>query len=249
MSTTSSDHSSTQTPGLLVQRDDGVLTLTLDRPDAGNEISGAMFDALLDLFAREARDPSASVLLLRANGAAFCTGRERAARDLAGLRQEAERIVALKRALRRLPLITIARVHGAARGFGMGLAILCDFALVARSAELQFPEMRKGLPPAAIMSYLAEYALPRHAFPLVLFGDPFTAEHAKTIGLVNDVVDDGALDGAVDALIAKLRALDPASMRACKELFGTMAGEPFDRNCRLAVDALTVASATLLRNA
>jgi len=232
---------------ILVARDGDVLTVTLDNPERGNEVSVAMFAALAELLRREADAPSAKVLVLRGTGEAFCTGRERSAVDLAGLREEAARIVALKRALRASPLITVARVHGAAKGFGMGLAILCDFAIVAEDAPLQFPEMRMGLPPAAIMTYLGEYALPRHAFPLVLFGEPFSARHAQEIGLVSEVVASAGLDAAVDALVARIVAIDGASARACKELFQTMQQGSFDANCRLATDALPVASATLIR--
>lgn len=247
MSTTSSDPSIS--PGrVLVEQRGAVLTLTLDRPAHGNELTAPMFAALAEQLRAQAEEPSASVLVLRANGPAFCTGRERAALDLSGMRAEAARLIALKRALRRTPLLTVARVHGAAKGFGLGLAILSDFAIAARSAELAFPEMRAGLPPAAIMAYLGEYALPRHAFPLVLFGESFTPEYAKSIGLINEAVDDGELDARIDALVERLLALDPASARACKELFAAMSGGTFDANCRLATDALTVASATLLRS-
>jgi enoyl-CoA hydratase/carnithine racemase len=224
-----------------------VITVTLDAPERGNEISVAMFETLADLLQREAAAPSAKVLVLRAEGPTFCTGRERSATDLGGMRAEAARLIALKRALRATPLITVARVHGLAAGFGMGLAMLCDFAIAADDAPMQFPEMRMGLPPAAIMAYLGEYALPRHAFPLVLFGEPFTAQHAKDVGLISDVVPAHELDAAVDALVARIVAIDAASARACKELFQTMAQGSFDANCRLAADALPIASATLIK--
>ncbi len=224
-----------------------MLSVTLDRPDRGNELSAPMFETLLETLRREAAEPSAKVLMLRGNGAAFCTGRDRAAVDLAGLRAEAARIIALKRALRATPLISVARVHGAAAGFGMGLAMLCDFAVVAEDAPLSFPEMRAGLPPAAIMAYLGQYALPRHAFPLVLFGETFSPAHARDIGLINEVVAPAHLDAAVDALVEKILRVNAMSARACKELFQTMLQGSFDANCRLAVDALAVASSTLLR--
>jgi methylglutaconyl-CoA hydratase len=224
-----------------------VLSVTLDRPDHGNELSAPMFATLLETLRREAAEPSAKVMILRGTGPAFCTGRDRTASDLAGLRAEAARLIALKRALRATPLITVARVHGAAAGFGMGLAMLCDFAVVSADAPLSFPEMRIGLPPAAIMAYLGEYALPRHAFPLVLFGETFSAAHARDIGLINEVVAPEELDAAVDALVEKIVRVNAASARSCKELFQTMLQGSFDANCRLAVDALAVASSTLLR--
>jgi enoyl-CoA hydratase/carnithine racemase len=234
-------------PQLHIHHAGDVLTVTLDAPERGNEISVAMFEALAALLAREAAAPSAKVLVLRATGEVFCTGRERSATDLTGMRAEATRLIALKRALRATPLISIARVHGKAAGFGMGLAMLCDFAIAADTAPLQFPEMKMGLPPAAIMAYLGEYALPRHAFPLVLFGDPFTAQHARDIGLISEVVPAAELDAAVDALVTRICAVDAASARACKELFLTMQQGSFDANCRLAADALPIASATLIR--
>jgi len=226
-----------------------VLTVTLDYPERENEISAAMFERLVDLLGREADVPRAKVLVLRGAGTAFCTGRERSATDLAGMQAEAKRIIALKRALRATPLITVARVHGAAAGFGMGLALLCDFAIVAETAPLQFPEMKIGLPPAAIMAYLGEFALPRHAFPLVLFGDPFTAQHAKDVGLISDVVPMAELDATVDALVKRICAIDAASARACKNSSKQCNSNRSMPNCRLAADALPLASATLIRRA
>jgi enoyl-CoA hydratase/carnithine racemase len=243
---TTLQESPTETPGIAFRYDADVLTVTLDRPP-GNEISAEMFSALAAVLAREATAPSVKVLVLRAEGTAFCTGRDRAVGDLALSRREAAQLIALKKAFRESPLITVSRVHGAARGFGMGLAILSDFAIVADDAPLAFPEMRAGLPPAAIMAYLSDFALPRHAFPLVLFAEPFTPAYAQAIGLINHAVPASELDATVDALVTKIRAIDAGSARACKELFQTMLGGTFDANCRLAVDALAVASVTLMR--
>ncbi len=233
-------------PGITFRSEGDVLTVTLDRAP-GNELSAAMFDAFEAVLRREAQAPTARVLVLRAEGEAFCTGRDRGATTLAETQHEAGRIIALKRALRTSPLITVARVHAKAFGFGVGLAMLSDFAIAAEDAPFAFPEMRVGLPPAAILSYISEYALPRQAFPLVLFGDTFTAAHAQAIGLINAVVPASELDAAVDALVARILALPAASARACKELFQTMLGGTFDTNCRLAADALAIASVTLLR--
>lgn len=238
----------TRSAGLVhVSRADDVLTVTLDNPDHGNEVTGPMFETFLGALAEEAEAPRARVLRLRANGSSFCTGRERAGTDIAGIRREAARLIELKRALRATPLVSIAEVHGDALGFGFGLAILCDFTLVVEDAALAFPEMRAGLAPAAIMAYLGEYALPRHAFPLVLFGEPVSPRRALDIGLVSEVLPDAVrLAEAADALAARILRLDPAATRSCKELFRTMLQGSFDANCRLAVDALTVGSAVVL---
>ena len=97
-------------------------------------------------------------------------------------------------------------MQGDAFGFGFGLAIVCDFVYVAESAALGFPEMKFGLAPAAIMAYLGEYALPRFAFPLVLFGDPIAPQQAQQIGLISHVSPASTLSSDVDAIIERILA-------------------------------------------
>jgi len=233
-------------PGLQIGRDGDVLTLTLDNPGHGNEVTGKMLDAMLAELRAEAARPRARILRIRAAGQVFCTGRERAGRDLASIRRESAHILRFKRALRNSPLISVAEVQGNAFGFGFGLAILCDFAIVAETASLGFPEMRSGLPPAAIMSYLAEYVLPRFAFPLVLFGDPIDPRRALQIGLISQVCTLNQLPAEADALVARILALDPFAARRCKQFFLTAQQNSFDRNCKLAAEALTAGSMALL---
>jgi len=201
-----------------------------------------MFDAMLDVLSEEASRPSARVLRIAAEGDRFCVGRERSAATPAATRREIARLIALKRAVRESPLVAVAEVQGDALGFGFGLAICCDFVVVSERARLGFPEMLFGLPPMAIMAYLGEYALPRHAFPLVLLGEPISAERALAIGLVNDVTAPDELAPRVDALVAKLLALDADAMRNCKEFFRLAQAGSFETNARVALDALVVAS-------
>jgi methylglutaconyl-CoA hydratase len=232
--------------GVVIERAGDVLNFTLNNSDQGNEVTGAMFDAMLAELRREAAHPAARVLRLRAHGKVFCTGRERAGRDAVAIHQEAARLIEFKRALRVSSLITVAEVQGDAFGFGFGLAIVCDFVYVAEHAALGFPEMKFGLAPAAIMAYLGEYALPRFAFPLVLFGDPITPQDAQKIGLISHVSAFGNLAVDVDAVIERILHLDPNAARNCKEFFQTTLQNSFDQNCRLATEALTVGSLAVL---
>ncbi len=225
---------------VLIAESAGVLTFTLNRPDAGNEIDGAMFDAMLAALAKAAGPSGPRVLRLRANGAVFCTGRERAGTDAASMHAEVERLIALKKALRATSMITVAEVQGDAHGFGMGLAILCDFALVSSTATLAFPEMRKGLPPAAIMAYLNRYALPRTTFPLVLFGDRFTPAHALDAGLISEVYEPAALVPRADALVDRILALDADGARHCKSFFQSAQEASLEQNFRHATETLVV---------
>jgi methylglutaconyl-CoA hydratase len=232
--------------GVIIERGGEVLTFTLDNAEHGNEVTGTMFDAMLAELRAEALRPSARVLRIRARGKVFCTGRERAGRDVGSVRHESARLIELKKMLRASPLICVAEVQGDAFGFGFGLAIVCDFVLVAEQAKLGFPEMKNGLAPAAIMAYLGEYALPRFAFPLVLFGDAIEARRALEIGLISQVCTAERLASEVDALVGRICGLDAVATRKCKEFFQTAQQNTFEQNCRLATDALTVGSLAVI---
>jgi enoyl-CoA hydratase/carnithine racemase len=231
---------------IVIEHAGDVLNFTLNDPEHGNQVTGAMFDAMLAQLRAQAARPTARVLWIRARGKMFCTGRERAARDAKSMRRESQRVLDFKRALRNSSLISVAEVQGDATGFGFGMAILCDFALVAEGVNLAFPEMRAGLPPAAIMAYLGEYALPRFAFPLVLFGDPIGPQRAMEIGLISRVCPPDQLAAEAEALVARILQMDSSAARRCKEFFRSVQQNSFDRNCRLAVDALTSGGMALL---
>lgn len=231
---------------IVIEQAGDVLNFTLNNPEQGNQITGAMFAAMLAELRAQASRPTTRVLRIQALGKVFCTGRERAARDAKSMWRESQRVLDFKRALRNSSLISVAEVQGDATGFGLGMAILCDFALLAEAVRLAFPEMRGGLAPAAIMAYLGEYALPRFAFPLVLFGNPIEPRRAAQIGLISQVCAQDRLAADADALIVRILALDSSAARRCKEFFSSAQQNSFDRNCRLAVDALTTGGMALL---
>jgi enoyl-CoA hydratase/carnithine racemase len=230
----------------MIERKGDVLTITLNNLERGNQFTGAMFDAMLAELQREASHPAARVVRIRARGNVFCTGRERAGRDAEAIRSEAARILVVKRLLRTSPLISVAEVQGDAFGFGFGLAILCDFAIVAVHAQLGFPEMRAGLPPAAIMAYLGEYTLPRFAFPLVLFGDSIGPDRALQIGLISQVCPADRLASETDALVERILRLDPSAARRCKKFFLAAQQQSFEQNCHAALEALIAGSLAVL---
>ncbi len=229
-----------------IQRAPDVLTFTLDNPSQENEVAGTMPDTMLAELRSEAVNTVARVLRIRARGKVFSTGRERAGRDAGSIRKETPRLVEFKHALRTSPLISVAEVQGDASGFGFGLAIVCAFVLVAENASLAFPEMTAGLAPSAIVAYLGEYALPRAAFPLVLFGDPVSPQRALQIGLISQVCAAGQPVAEANALVARILRLDPVAARRCKEFFLSAQQNSFDQNCRLAIEALTEGSLAML---
>jgi methylglutaconyl-CoA hydratase len=231
--------------GVRIEHGGDVLVMTIGNPPR-NEITGAMFDAMLDALGREQDQPRARVLRIRAEGEVFCLGRERAGRDEPVIRAEVARLIALKRAVMTSPLISVAEVQGDAAGFGMGLAVLCDFTVVAETAKLSFPEMRHGLPPAAIMAYLGRYAQPKRIFPLILLAPEFSAAHARDIGLVTQVARRDALGDDVDEIVQRILAMDAEAVRQCKAYFQAAHGGELDDNFARATDLLTARTVQLL---
>jgi methylglutaconyl-CoA hydratase len=231
---------------VVIDRSGEMLTFTLNNADAGNEVTAPMFDAMIAALRSEATVPTARVLRIRARGEVFCTGRERAGTDAVSIHREVSRLIELKRLLRASSMITIAEVQGNAFGFGFGLAILCDFTLVSSSAKLAFPEMRKGLPPAAIMAYLGRYTLPKQVFPMVLFGDAITPETALNAGLVTRVCAPDTLQAEADALADRILALDDTGARQCKSFFQTAEESSLEHNFRCATETLTVSALRLM---
>jgi len=225
--------------GVVIQRVPDVLTFTLDNPSRGNEVTSAMLDAMLAELRAEASTPVARVLRIRGRGKIFCTGRERTGRDADSIRKEAERLIEFLHTLRTSSLISVAEVQGDALGFGLALAIACDFVLVAENASLALPEMRSGLAPSDIVAYLGEYALPRVAFPLVLFGDTISPVRALQVGLISQLCSPEQLVGEANALVARILRLEPSATRRCKEFFFASQQNSFEQNCRRAIEALT----------
>ncbi|QYD72113.1 enoyl-CoA hydratase/isomerase family protein [Paraburkholderia edwinii] len=233
---------------VLIEKSGAVLTFTLNNPDAANEITGPMFDAMIAALRSEAIEPTARVLRLRAVGNAFCKGRERAGRDAVSIHAEVARLIELKKLVRSSSLISVAEVQGDAFGFGFGLAILCDFAIVSSAARLAFPEMKAGLPPAAIMAYLGRYALPKRVFPMVLFGEPMTPAVALDAGLITQIAEPDTLNNATDTLIERILALNEAGARDCKAFFQSVEENALEQNFRFAAETLTVTTMRLLQS-
>ncbi|CAG2129134.1 putative enoyl-CoA hydratase echA6 [compost metagenome] len=236
-------------PPVLIERAGGVLTFVLNRPEAGNEVSAPMFEAMVAALRREVERPTARVLRLRAAGEVFCAGRERAGRDAETLHAEVSRLIELKRLLRSTSLISVAQVQGDALGFGFGIAILCDFTLVSSRASLGFPEMRKGLPPAAIMAYLGNYGRPKQLFPMLLFGDAMTPADALQAGLVTQIAAPARLQAETDALIARVVGIDDAGARQCKAFFQAAQEGSVEQNFRCATELLTATSLRIMQRA
>lgn len=211
-------------PLLLSQRDArGVVTLTLNRPQAFNSLSEAMLDALQSELDRLAADESVRAVVIAAAGKAFCAGH-----DLKEMRAEPsqayyERLFAqcgrMMLSLQKLPVPVIARVHGIATAAGCQLVAMCDLAVAAREARFAVSGVNLGLfcstPSVALSRNLPRKA----AFEMLVTGAFISAEQALARGLVNRVVEAEALDAEVESLVAAIVSKPRVALALGKALF------------------------------
>ena len=208
----------------------GVATLTLNRPEVHNAYNGAMIDAMVEEASALADDPRVRLLVLRASGKHFQAGA-----DLAWLRQVAgfalednvafsRRTTLAMRALNAFPRPTLALVHGACYGGGVGMVACCDVAIATASARFALTEVRWGVIPAPIIPQLCAAMGVRSLRRYGITGELFDAQEARRIGLVHEVCADDALDQAAAPIIEAILKSAPEAARASKSLVLAHAG-------------------------
>jgi methylglutaconyl-CoA hydratase len=208
----------------------GVATLSLNRPEVHNAYNGAMIEALAQEVGALAADPGVRLLILRANGRHFQAGADLAwLREVAGFALEdnvafSRRTTLAMRALNAFPRPTLALVHGACYGGGVGMVACCDVAIASASARFALTEVRWGVIPAPIMPQLCAAMGVRSLRRFGITGEPFDAQEARRIGLVHEVCADGALDQTAAPIIEAILKSAPEAARASKALVLAHAG-------------------------
>lgn len=184
--------------------------ITLNRPDKRNALSYEVVSDLKAAFAQASEDDGAKVIILRANGKAFCAGA-----DLAYLQQlqnntyeenlaDSNHLKELFYQIYTLNKVVIAQVQGHAIAGGCGLATVCDFAFTVPEAKFGYTEVRIGFIPAIVKVFLLRKIGEMKSKELLLTGELIAADEAKAFGLVNEVVESGELERYVEEFANKL---------------------------------------------
>lgn len=215
---------------LIVERSDGVVNVTMNRPERKNAANDVMWNELLATFREVAASPADRVMVLTGAGDAFCSGA-----DVGGMKDrdgapdpDAPRAHSLDRmrhigdvvtALHNIPQPTIAKVRGIAAGAGLNMALMCDLTVASDNARFSEIFARRGL----TLDFGGSWILPRRvgihrAKELALFADIVDAAEADRIGLVNRVVADAELDDFVADWAARLAAQAPIAISQSKRL-------------------------------
>ena len=211
-------------PVVLRSQDErGVVTLTLNRPHAFNALSETMLAELQREFDGIAKEESVRVVVLAAEGKAFCAGHDlkemRAKPSLHyydGLFSQCSEMML---AIQRMPVPVIARVQGLATAAGCQLVAMCDLAVAASTAKFAVSGVNLGLFCSAPGVALSRNLLRKAAFEMLVTGEFISADEAKVRGLINRVVESEHLDAEVEKLVAAIIAKPRVAVAIGKEFF------------------------------
>lgn len=230
--------------GLELRVEEQTLRAVVSRGD-GNSFSASMTKSLAEGVVLAQADRSLRFVHLRADGPAFCLGRDREGETADELREVGARIVRLLDALRETSLIVICEVNGDAAGFGVGLVAASDVAVASDDAAFWFPELEAGLAPTVVLAWLARLVPRKLAFDLVATGRHMDAHEALANGLLTEVVAANEVGEAAERWIERLSAADAPALRDVKAFLGRAASLDEGEASRSAAELLALGSLRL----
>ncbi len=220
------------TQPLKIERAGGVARVVMSRPEVHNAFDEALIAALTEAFRALDADESVRVVVLAGEGKSFSAGADlnwmqrQSAAPLEANLEDARRLAELFRTIATCGKPTIARVHGAALGGGMGLASACDICVASSAASFATSEVKFGIIPSAISPYVIRAIGQRQATRYFQTAERITAQRAWELGLVHELAAADALDAAVEQVVSALLAGGPKSQAAAKELIRAVADRP-----------------------
>lgn len=214
---------------------EGVVIVTLNRPERKNAFNADLISAMEEAFRTLHGQEHVRAVFIRGAGGTFCAGADlewmRAAADRteADNRDDAMQMAVMLKTLWDIPALTVALVEGAAFGGGAGLAAACDLAISTAEAKFAFSEVRLGLVAATISPYVVQAIGPRAARGLFATARTFDAAYAEQIGLITEVVEDATgLDKAMDRVIDHILSCAPGAVADSKRLVADVHGRAID---------------------
>jgi enoyl-CoA hydratase/carnithine racemase len=219
----SSANEVTQTDVLLQNNQDGIATLTLNRPQQYNALSGELLTALQSALDAIADDESIRVVIIAASGKAFCAGHDlkemRSSDDRAFHQALFDQCGRMMMSIHQLPQPVIAQVNGIATAAGCQLVANCDLAVAADEARFAVSGINVGLFCSTPAVPLSRNLSRKKAMQLLLTGDFVDAHEADQLGLINEVVAGSELESATTALAEKIAAKSALSIKIGKDMF------------------------------
>ena len=219
---------------LEIEQHGGIATLWMNRPDKHNAFNAQVIADLTAACAQLDADPAVRVMVLAGRGKSFSAGADLNWMQAAGEASvednlaDARKLAGMLRALAEMNTPTIARVHGAALGGGMGLAAACDICVASEKAFFATSEVKFGIIPSAISPYVIRAIGARQSYRYFQSAERISAARAAENGLAHEAVAADALDEKVAEIVAALLQGGPKSQAAAKALIRAVADRPVD---------------------
>jgi enoyl-CoA hydratase/carnithine racemase len=224
------------------------LWIWIDREERRNAMNKRVVAGIADAVTQAQADPVVRAIVLTGAGRkAFCAGADLSGGTgtfIMGLDDPMTDFGRLARLMRGVGIPTIARINGDCIAGGMGLAGMCDLAVVADHARFGLPEAKVGVFPMQVLVFLRSMIGARAINEMCLTGEFIDAARAHALGLVNHVVPYEALDARVDALVAKLGEMSPVALRRGKYAIAAMESMAFPEALAFAETLISVTSLT-----
>ena len=227
-----SDKKSDNYKSLLVDIEQHVATVMLNRPEIRNAFNDEMIAELTHAFKTLGNDERVRVIVLAAAGKAFCAGADlnwmRAMADYSYEENlaDADKLAQMLKTIYECPKPTIAAIQGDVYAGGMGLVAVCDVAIAVRIANFCLSEVRLGLAPATISPYVIKALGAQASQRYFLSAEIFDAKKARQLGFIHERVSEESLGDAVAAFCDKVVKNSPDAVKTCKRLLHEVAGAP-----------------------
>lgn len=234
---------------VLTEVEDGVATVTINRPNRRNAMSNAVVDELKRSIDDLSTDEEAHVIVLTGAGdKAFCAGGDLMDQGGGGgmLEMHYDRggFVDLLLTMNRSASPIVSRVNGHALGGGLGLVLNSDIAVASTNAQLGTPEVKVGLFPMMILSVIQRNMGRKRAMEMILTGHRWEAEEAEELGMVNYAVPPEELDAKVDELVDRIAGFSPAVLQLGRRAFYETQDMDFEQQLRTLHKDLTINTLT-----
>jgi len=209
---------------LVITKKDDIATVTLNRPDIHNAMNEMLMNELTSCFQKLSKDDSVTAIILTGNGKSFCAGA-----DLTWMKnmvnfsmdenkKDSRLLLDMYETIHSCPKPVIGRINGSAFGGGIGLLAVCDITITIPEAKFAFSEVKLGIIPAVISTFVAPRMTPAAMRRLFITGERFDSISAQEIGLIDIIVTPEKLDETVNSSVEQVRSSGPIAIKEVKHL-------------------------------
>jgi methylglutaconyl-CoA hydratase len=209
---------------LVLTKKDDVTTVTLNRPDVHNAMNETLMNELTRCFHQLSTDDSIRVIILTGNGKSFCAGADLTwMKKMVNYSQEENKkdshlLLDMYESIHSCPKPVLGRVNGAAFGGGIGLLAVCDITITVPEVTFAFSEVKLGIIPAVISTFVGPRMTPATMRRLFITGERFDSATAQKIGLIDIIVTPDKLDETINTSVEQIRSSGPHAIQEVKHL-------------------------------